>query len=98
MELDAKITSDSTWAWAAGTSHEQLVNMQKAVKRMLSEWHKEFLMCSNLNTLKKAHTTAKALTELAAFLSDCEGPIFKLAAVCESLQKAHTEMCKAYKQ
>ena len=48
MELDAKFTSDSTWAWVAGTSHEQLINMQKSVKRMLSEWHKEFLMCSNL--------------------------------------------------
>lgn len=97
VELNEKIESDLTWTWAAGKSHEQLTAVQKTVKDTFSQWHKEFVMSSNLNTLKKAHPTAKAQTELASFLTDCEGPISKLAAFCDSLQKAHTEMCKAYK-
>jgi hypothetical protein len=97
VELDEKIKSDPTWTWAAGKSHQQLTAVQKTVKDTFSEWHKEFVMSSNLNILKKAHATAKAQTELVSFLTDCDAPISKLAAFCDSLQKAHTEMCKAYK-
>jgi hypothetical protein len=95
VELNEKILSEPSWAWASGTSHGQLVAAQKAVKDKFSEWHKEFVMSPNINTFKKAYPTARAQTELVSFLTLLEEPISKLIGFCNSLQRAHAEMAKS---
>ena len=94
LELDEKIRSHAAWELAKGVKHDELARAHKEVKNSFSEWHREFVMSSDLNSFKRAHSSAKAQAELCAFLNVVEGTVALLTRLCEKLQRAHIEMNK----
>jgi hypothetical protein len=94
VELVDKIECDAAWAWAKGVQLGKLQATQSTLKASLSEWHKRFVMTTNVSVLKKEHTTAYTETELAKFLH-LKPAVEKLQAMIESITMAHGEICKA---
>ena len=68
MEVTDKIAHDPAWDWHQGKSHARLTEAHAAIKHVLTDFHKAYIMSSDVASMKKSYSTATCEIELANFL------------------------------
>lgn len=72
MEVSDKIAHDPAWDWHQGKSKARLTEAHTAIKDVLTNFHKAYMMSADVASMKKSYSTATCEIELASFLRFAE--------------------------
>jgi hypothetical protein len=68
MEVSDKIAHDPAWDWHQGKNEARLTEAHTAIKNVLTDFHKRYMMSADVGSMKKSYSTATCEIELRSFL------------------------------
>ena len=68
MEVSDKIAHDPAWDWHQGKNGARLTEAHTAIKNVLTDFHKRYMMSADVGSMKKSYSTATCEVELRSFL------------------------------
>jgi hypothetical protein len=72
MEVSDKIAHDPAWDWHQGKSGTRLTEAHTAIKAVLTNFHKAYMMSADVASMKKSYSTATCEIELVSFLKTAD--------------------------
>ena len=72
MEVSDKIAHDPAWDWHQGKNGARLTEAHTAIKNVLTDFHKRYMMSADVGSMKKSYSTATCEVELRSFLKTAD--------------------------
>ena len=91
MEVSDKIAHDPAWDWHQGKTGARLTEAHTAIKNVLTDFHKAYMMSADVASMKKSYSTATCEIELASFLRTAD-LVDNLALVALQIFKSQKEL------